>query len=149
MHRYANGRLTSCSDRGVHIFIFRTAFIPVSHPTSHFDVATPESFLYVSGRRYSMTLRQQSAMEYLMTYGWSIVAIAVVVGALYSLGVFGGGANGATGCGVVAGSPARSRSSTLRCPDCRRREHRHHQDRDSRRGARRTAPPRLYGRAPT
>ena len=50
-----------------------------------------------------MTLRQQSAMEYLMTYGWSIVAIAVVVGALYSLGVFGGGANGATGCGVVAG----------------------------------------------
>ncbi|MEM4122342.1 MAG: LamG-like jellyroll fold domain-containing protein [Candidatus Micrarchaeaceae archaeon] len=30
----------------------------------------------------------QSAMEYLMTYGWAILVIAVVLGALYSLGVF-------------------------------------------------------------
>ncbi len=30
----------------------------------------------------------QSAMEYLMTYGWAILIIAVVLGALYSLGVF-------------------------------------------------------------
>jgi Concanavalin A-like lectin/glucanases superfamily len=33
-------------------------------------------------------IRSQSAMEYLMTYGWSIVIIAMVLGALYSLGVF-------------------------------------------------------------
>lgn len=33
--------------------------------------------------------RQQSAMEYLMTYGWSILIIAIVLAALYSLGVFG------------------------------------------------------------
>ncbi len=32
--------------------------------------------------------RAQSAMEYLMTYGWAILIIAVVLGALYSLGVF-------------------------------------------------------------
>ncbi|MEM3205172.1 MAG: LamG-like jellyroll fold domain-containing protein [Candidatus Micrarchaeaceae archaeon] len=32
--------------------------------------------------------RLQSAMEYLMTYGWAILVIAVVLGALYSLGVF-------------------------------------------------------------
>lgn len=33
-------------------------------------------------------MRVQSAMEYLMTYGWSILIIAVVLGTLYSLGVF-------------------------------------------------------------
>lgn len=33
--------------------------------------------------------RQQSAMEYLMTYGWSILIIAIVLAALFSLGVFG------------------------------------------------------------
>ncbi|MDE1852063.1 MAG: hypothetical protein KGH69_05290, partial [Candidatus Micrarchaeota archaeon] len=32
----------------------------------------------------------QSAMEYLMTYGWAILIIAVVLGALYQLGIFGG-----------------------------------------------------------
>ena len=33
----------------------------------------------------------QSAMEYLMTYGWAILIIAIVLAALFSLGVFGGG----------------------------------------------------------
>lgn len=32
----------------------------------------------------------QSAMEYLMTYGWAILVIAIVLVALFSLGVFGG-----------------------------------------------------------
>lgn len=32
--------------------------------------------------------RSQSAMEYLITYGWAILIIAVVLGALFSLGVF-------------------------------------------------------------
>ena len=32
--------------------------------------------------------RAQSAMEYLMTYGWAILIIAVVLVALFSLGVF-------------------------------------------------------------
>ena len=40
------------------------------------------------GRR---TRRLQSAMEYLMTYGWSILIIAIVLAALFELGVFGGG----------------------------------------------------------
>lgn len=35
--------------------------------------------------------RAQSAMEYLMTYGWAILVIAVVLGALYQLGVFNPG----------------------------------------------------------
>ena len=34
--------------------------------------------------------KSQSAMEYLMTYGWAILIIAVVLGALFSLGVFNG-----------------------------------------------------------
>jgi hypothetical protein len=33
-------------------------------------------------------LKAQSAMEYLMTYGWAILIIAVVLGALFQLGVF-------------------------------------------------------------
>ncbi len=32
--------------------------------------------------------RLQSAMEYLMTYGWAILIIAVVLGALFQLGIF-------------------------------------------------------------
>ncbi len=35
-----------------------------------------------------MRSRLQSAMEYLMTYGWAILVIAVVLGVLYSLGIF-------------------------------------------------------------
>ncbi len=38
----------------------------------------------------SKQYRAQSAMEYLMTYGWAILIIAVVLGALFSLGVFNG-----------------------------------------------------------
>ncbi|MGC8671449.1 MAG: LamG domain-containing protein [Candidatus Micrarchaeia archaeon] len=41
-----------------------------------------------SGFAYSA--RAQSAMEYLMTYGWAILIIAVVLGALFQLGVFNG-----------------------------------------------------------
>jgi hypothetical protein len=35
-------------------------------------------------------LKLQSAMEYLMTYGWTILIIAVVLGTLFQLGVFNG-----------------------------------------------------------
>ena len=38
-----------------------------------------------------MKKKAQSAMEYLMTYGWAILIVIVVVAALYSMGVFGGG----------------------------------------------------------
>ncbi|MDE1850062.1 MAG: LamG domain-containing protein [Candidatus Micrarchaeota archaeon] len=33
-------------------------------------------------------VKSQSAMEYLMTYGWAILAIAIVMVSLYSLGIF-------------------------------------------------------------
>ncbi len=36
--------------------------------------------------------KSQSAMEYLMTYGWAILIIAVVLGVLFQLGVFSGSA---------------------------------------------------------
>jgi len=38
-------------------------------------------------RRFAK-IKLQSAMEYLMTYGWAILIIAVVLGALFQLGVF-------------------------------------------------------------
>ncbi len=47
-------------------------------------------------------MRMQSAMEYLMTYGWAILIIAVVLGALFSLGVFSKASLLGTSC--VAGS---------------------------------------------
>jgi len=37
-----------------------------------------------------MQKKAQSAMEYLMTYGWAILIIAVVLAILYQLGIFGG-----------------------------------------------------------
>jgi hypothetical protein len=40
-------------------------------------------------------MRLQSAMEYLMTYGWAILIIAVVLAVLFALGIFG---NPITGC---------------------------------------------------
>ena len=36
----------------------------------------------------SILNRSQSAMEYLMTYGWAILIIAIVLVALFSLGIF-------------------------------------------------------------
>ena len=41
----------------------------------------------------------QSAMEYLMTYGWAIIVILVVLAALYTIGVFTPGANFGNSCG--------------------------------------------------
>ncbi len=37
-----------------------------------------------------MHFRSQSAMEYLMTYGWAILIVAIVLVALFQLGVLGG-----------------------------------------------------------
>ena len=35
-----------------------------------------------------MRVKGQTAMEYLMTYGWAILIVIVVIAALYSMGVF-------------------------------------------------------------
>ncbi len=43
------------------------------------------------GKNIVSRFRLQSAMEYLMTYGWAILIIAVVLGALFQLGVFNAG----------------------------------------------------------
>src|SRR5580658_6648027 len=42
--------------------------------------------------------KAQSAMEYLMTYGWAILIIAVVLAVLFSLNVFNAGASLGTSC---------------------------------------------------
>ncbi|MEM3839367.1 MAG: hypothetical protein QXF01_02190, partial [Candidatus Micrarchaeaceae archaeon] len=39
-------------------------------------------------RTFQSSAKAQAAMEYLMTYGWAILAIGIVLGALYSLGIF-------------------------------------------------------------
>lgn len=44
-------------------------------------------------------MKLQSAMEYLMTYGWAILVIAIVMVALFGLGILGGGGSSlATTC---------------------------------------------------
>ena len=47
--------------------------------------------------------KAQSAMEYLMTYGWAILIIAVVLGALFSIGVFSSTSFLGTGCVASSG----------------------------------------------
>jgi hypothetical protein len=60
-------------------------------------------------------MKLQSAMEYLMTYGWAILVIAVVMVALFSLGILGGGTPFGTTClaqsGYVCSSPIFSATS--------------------------------------
>ena len=62
-------------------------------------------------------LRAQSAMEYLMTYGWAILIIAVVLGALFSLGIFNTASLVGTSCIALSGyycaSPVLSTSGVL------------------------------------
>ncbi len=60
-----------------------------------------------------MPLKLQSAMEYLMTYGWAILIIAVALGALYGLGVFSPGRFLGSQCLLPAGfsCPSLSMSS--------------------------------------
>jgi len=61
--------------------------------------------------------KAQSAMEYLMTYGWAILIIAVVLGALFSLGVFNSSSLIGTSCVALSGyycaNPVLSTSGTL------------------------------------
>ncbi|MCL4373753.1 MAG: hypothetical protein M1360_02625 [Candidatus Marsarchaeota archaeon] len=45
----------------------------------------------------------QSAMEYLMTYGWAILIIAIVLAALFSLGVFSSTSFTGTTCVASSG----------------------------------------------
>jgi hypothetical protein len=33
-------------------------------------------------------LRQQSVLEFVLTYGWAILLIAIVLGAMYAVGLF-------------------------------------------------------------
>lgn len=50
-----------------------------------------------------MENKGQSALEYLMTYGWALVVIVVVVAVLYALGVFNIGGSLETCSGFPAG----------------------------------------------
>ncbi len=48
-------------------------------------------------------MRAQSAVEYLMTYGWSILIVAVVIASLILLGVFNSGNTGTSSCLATPG----------------------------------------------
>ena len=50
-----------------------------------------------------MQSRSQSSMEFLMTYGWAILAAVVALGIIYSLGIFSAAANAPTSCVAISG----------------------------------------------
>ena len=52
---------------------------------------------------FGKKFKAQSAMEYLMTYGWAILIIAVVLGALFALGVFNSTSLIGTSCVALSG----------------------------------------------
>jgi hypothetical protein len=62
--------------------------------------------------RAGKKFRLQSAMEYLMTYGWAILIIAVVLGVLYSLGIFNGNTALGTSCISIPGYLCQNPSMT-------------------------------------
>jgi len=51
----------------------------------------------------SKKVKAQSAMEYLMTYGWAILIIAVVLGVFFSIGVFNPSAFVSSTCVLSSG----------------------------------------------
>ncbi len=61
--------------------------------------------------------KSQSAMEYLMTYGWAILIVAVVLGALFELGIFSGTTFGGNACipasGYLCNNPVLSTNGLL------------------------------------
>ncbi len=67
--------------------------------------------------KFSYSAKAQSAMEYLMTYGWAILIIAVVLGALFQLGVFTTKSYLPAGCipqsGFLCSNPVLSTSGVL------------------------------------
>ena len=62
-------------------------------------------------------VRLQSAMEYLMTYGWAILVIAVVLGVLFQLGIFSSSSFSSTACisatGYLCQNPSLSSNGLL------------------------------------
>jgi hypothetical protein len=88
------------SDANVIILYYTSASVSV-------NMAPPKEATSSSGTR--RLLRLQSAMEYLMTYGWSVLIIAVILGILMSIGAFGGASTVGTTCiasvGYICQSP--------------------------------------------
>jgi hypothetical protein len=58
---------------------------------------------YLARGRLWMKHKAQSAMEYLMTYGWALLILAVILSALYSLGVFNSSSSLASDCIGISG----------------------------------------------
>ena len=61
---------------------------------------------------YRGNMKAQSAMEYLMTYGWAILIIAIVLVALFSLGIFNSSSFINTTCIATSGFQCSSVSLT-------------------------------------
>ena len=61
---------------------------PQKKDTSQSSSSLKSQSVKLFGKEFNQKLKLQSAMEYLMTYGWAILIIAVVLVALFQMGVF-------------------------------------------------------------
>ncbi len=68
-------------------------------------------------KKLNQERKEQSAMEYLMTYGWSILLIAIVLVAMFELGMFGSSGSSSTTCipqvGFLCSSPLLNQTGYL------------------------------------
>jgi hypothetical protein len=69
-----------------------------NHAMAHSYIQGSIMLLMMRAVTNKPTSRAQSAMEYLMTYGWAILIVAIVLGALYSMGVFSASSTISTSC---------------------------------------------------
>ena len=70
----------------------RACAIPTAFTPTKNDQETPILCVFKTRIRYKAvtvrTKRAQSALEFMTTYGWAILVIAIALGVLYSMGVF-------------------------------------------------------------
>jgi hypothetical protein len=71
---------------------------PASHAAAHSYLQGSIMLMMVRAVADKSTFKAQSAMEYLMTYGWAILIISIVIGSLYSMGVFSSSSTINTSC---------------------------------------------------
>jgi hypothetical protein len=70
----------------------------ISKVLKSFQTIVSVDYMKTDCMKKAFVLKAQSAMEYLMTYGWAILIISVVLGALFGLGVFSSGTFISTSC---------------------------------------------------
>jgi hypothetical protein len=68
-----------------------------------FQTIAIAGYVKAAGMKKSLVPKAQGAMEFMMTYGWAILIISVIIGVLFGLGVFNSGSLVSTACVPASG----------------------------------------------